>query len=89
LHLCLCVCLSVRAHNSNTINPVDLKFLHKEGCTRGSDLLEFGLDPDPDSIIFQRFAKRRGSSVSYCLVCFTAKGTEVLDSVEYKCHVTV
>jgi hypothetical protein len=49
LHLGMSVCLSVRAHSSNTINPIDLKFLHKEGSTRGSVLLEFGLDSDPDS----------------------------------------
>jgi hypothetical protein len=47
------VCLSVRAHNSNTINPIDLKFLHNEGSARDSVLLEFGLDPDPELILFK------------------------------------
>jgi hypothetical protein len=38
------VCLSVRAHNSNTINPIDLQFLHNAGSVRSSVLLEFSLD---------------------------------------------
>jgi hypothetical protein len=55
LLVCMSVCLSVRAHNSNTINPIDLKLLHKEWSACGSVLLKFGLDPDPDSIIFKRY----------------------------------
>jgi hypothetical protein len=52
--VCLSVCLSqsVRAYNSNTINPIDLEFLHKEESARSSVLLEFGLDPDLDSRFF-------------------------------------
>jgi hypothetical protein len=65
--VCLSVCLSVRAHNSNTINPIGLIFLPKEGSVHGSVLFEFGLDLDPNSIFFKD--SLTGLLVSGCLVC--------------------
>jgi hypothetical protein len=49
---CICVCLSVHVDNSNTINPIDLKFLQKEWSASGSVLLEFGLESDTDFLNF-------------------------------------
>ena len=46
------VCLSVRMHNSKTVAPIDLIFLHKKEFTGGSNLFSNHPDPDLDSIIY-------------------------------------
>ena len=54
-HLGRFVCMSVLMRNSQTSAPIDLIFLHKKYCTRGSVLSD---DLDLDSRMYLRILHR-------------------------------